>query len=359
MNWMISLHRIRDRNTRLEVHHVGFVPDWFFAAAKQFDAHVMQIQPFGKGPAVYCNKLQQFERLLTLSADIYVLSDADIAFLSSPSKWGTSNAVRAKIVDAPNPPETVLKALLERAGFPAETLDSAPDWYLDKRTHRLNCNGGLYVLTRNHLSQLQRPWRKWAQFCLEQEKLLGPKLRNSDQLGFLLAMLELKLPFDPLPIGANFPVHFGPERYCGRIIRDVSGLHYHGHLDRDGNLSLTGATMVDPYVVAANRIISARIADTGRNLSDLRTGKRSRLWSVLIGNKVGVANDDITAMRRKLGRAAWRRRRAAKLWKDVSGSNKLYFLRRLLKGARSFVFAVRNVALNGNWLALVKQSKNA
>lgn len=117
--------------------------------------------------------------------------------------------------------------------------------------------------------------------------------------------------------------------------------------------------MVDPYVVAANRIISARIADTGRNLSDLRTGKRSRLWSVLIGNKVGVANDDITAMRRKLGRAAWRRRRAAKLWKDVSGSNKLYFLRRLLKGARSFVFAVRNVALNGNWLALVKQSKNA
>ena len=99
LNWMASLRPLLDGSTHLEIHHVGPVPDWFAAVADRFGARVSQIKPFGNGSAVYCNKLQQLERLTNLEADIFILSDSDIVFLSSPTKWVVGNTVRAKVVD--------------------------------------------------------------------------------------------------------------------------------------------------------------------------------------------------------------------------------------------------------------------
>ena len=111
LNWMASLRPLLDGSTHLEIHHIGPVPDWFAAVADRFGARVSQIKPFGNGSAVYCNKLQQLERLSDLEADVFVLSDADIVFLSSPAEWAIADTVRAKIVDFVNPEESVLKAL--------------------------------------------------------------------------------------------------------------------------------------------------------------------------------------------------------------------------------------------------------
>lgn len=306
LNWMTSLRPLLDPSTRLEIYHVGPVPDWFSAVADEFGARISQIEPFGSGPAVYCNKLQQLEPLTKLEADTFILSDLDIVFLSSPTKWAVSNNVRAKIVDGPNPPEPMIKALLKRAGFSSETIDCAPDFKLDRRTNRLNCNGGLYVVTKDHLRQLYLPWRKWARFCLAEE-LLGKASFHADQLGFMLAMIELKLPFDPLPAEANFPVQFGPERYCGRVVGDISALHYHNRIDRNGFLLRTGAAAVDKYIDSANRMLSAPCL----------AGVRSDEWDMAtlsaiplranggIGNAFRVANRGLAAVRSKLGAATW------------------------------------------------------
>lgn len=292
LNWLTTLRAVADSDTCLEIHHVGRVPAWFTATAASFGASISEIEPFGNGPAVYCNKLQQLERLCGLEADTFILSDVDIVFLASPARWIVADTVRAKIVDRASPPEPILETLLNRAGFASQTIDCAPDFLPNAQTHRLNCNGGLYVLSKKHLKQLRSPWRKWARFCLAQGDLLGNRLHHSDQLGFMLAMMELELPFDHLPTVANFPVHLPRESYYRRAIEDVYALHYHDRTDQKGFLLPTGAPMVDRFIDAANRLLAARelpfVGGHANNLTALYLDELQRKASELddLGRKL-------------------------------------------------------------------------
>lgn len=335
LNWMTGLRAVVDRSARLEIHHVGQIPNWFARLAEKFEARVSRIEPFGEGPARYCNKLQQLERLSDLDSDIFILSDADILFLSSPSEWFQTDAVRAKIVDRANPPGDILQSLLDQAGFSSQSLNCSPEFDPNSRTHRLNCNGGLYILNKDHLKKLCDPWKKWARYCLGQGELLGPKLYHADQLGFMLAMLELELPFEPLPAEANFPAHYGPSRYDGRTIDSISTLHYHGRVDREGLLLTTGAPEVDAYIKMANHVLLNQV---GPSIAP-------------------DAKQEIAATRRRLGFASWRRRRAREIWSAAIYSDLLYPLRQTLKTAKRGAKAIRSVTTIGAWSVATKRSQ--
>jgi len=343
---MTSLRPLLDRSTHLEIHHVGPVPDWFAAIADRFGARVSNVEPFGDGPAIFCNKLQQLELLANFEADVFILSDADIVFLSSPAKWAVSNAVRAKIVDFPRPMEPVLEALLERAGFGSETLDCAPDFHPDRRTHRLNCNGGLYVLAKDHLKKLQGPWKKWARFCLAQRELLGNKTHHADQLSFMLAMLELELPFDPLPSGANFPTQLSPEVYDDHAIGDVCALHYHRAFDRNGFLLPSGVPTVDKYIDSANRILLNQDASSvfGGSKRAVKFRAVAENSAEGAGGTFRLADQDIPAIRRMLGADARQGDRAINRLMAAVRDRQVFTLQRILRTANLLMSAIGNIA---------------
>jgi SAM-dependent methyltransferase len=75
-------------------------------------------------------------------------------------------------------------------------------------------------------------------------------------------MLELGLPFEPLPVALDFPTHFPPESYTP--LRDVEPLvlHYHSRIDASGFLLPTGQASVDAAVSQVNETIrTCRHAD--------------------------------------------------------------------------------------------------
>lgn len=254
--WLESLNAV-DPDHRLIpiVFHVGAAPASLVTKAAQHGAEIVEVAAFGDGAARYCNKLQQHAWLVENTEGPIVLTDVDLFCLQSPADLVRPGMVRAKIVDIPNPDEAALEELLRLSGLPPQALDAAPSLTPGRRTHRLNCNGGLYVLDREMLARLWRPWRKWALFCLERTELLGRYHVHADQLGFMLAMIETGLPFDPLPMAANFPTHFSPRIYEGLGAVRPLCLHYHRRQDASGRLLPTGAEAVDAAIARANAVL--------------------------------------------------------------------------------------------------------
>ncbi len=133
--WAVTLRRAaRPETIRPIIHHVGPAPDHFRKKMERLDIPIVQVEAFGTGPAVYCNKLQQLEPLLEQEPEHVVLCDADLAFLTSPANLMDGDLVRAKIVDMPNPPPEILETLLTRFGFPDEPVEARPTCALAGRT---------------------------------------------------------------------------------------------------------------------------------------------------------------------------------------------------------------------------------
>ena len=219
------------------IHHIGSPPLAFRDKMERLEIPIVEIRAFGSGPAVYCNKLQQLAPLLARPHDHVILCDADLAFLDSPTSLIEGERVRAKIVDHPNPPPELLLGLLSKFGFTGEPVDAIPSCAPGGRTHRLNANGGLYIIPGAYLPRLSESWRRYAVACLDQAEFLGQWTMHADQLGFMLAMLELKLPFSPLPTTANFPTHLGGRSYDPVQNVTPTILHYHGIDEPVGNQS--------------------------------------------------------------------------------------------------------------------------
>lgn len=265
LTWMLSLKACGALETLQPiVHYVGPQPSDVLDQLEGLGATVLEVEPFGSGPAAYCNKLQQLPTFMNSAYDEIILSDADIAFVKDPAELLGQATVRAKIVDKPNPGESVLSELLERAGFRDAEIAAHPDFAPEHRTHKFNCNGGMYVLPGYLVGQINSRWRHWSSFCLAQDDLLGSKTLHSDQLGFMLSMIELKLPFSPLPVGANYPTHFSAEHYPHDLAEPIIALHYHSRLDEQGRLLATGNIAIDGAVHAVNRQIAETRAALAR-----------------------------------------------------------------------------------------------
>ena len=261
-NWLLCL-RALGTECRVFVHYVsGSLSDDVKLAFQALGAGLFEISPFASTTAArYCNKIRQLENPLMLEADFVILSDADLAFLKDPALLVSAGQFRAKTVDAPNPPEGIWSALLERAGLSTKvgTLDLEMD--RGTQTFATNFNGGLYVMPAEMARSILPLWRKYAEFCLAQEELLGGYLHHCDQLGMGLALAECVAAIDPLPAGANLPTHFPPEKLLLLAEQEISGLHYHSRVDQHGLPIVVGVEWIDAAIDRLRELLTAHRRD--------------------------------------------------------------------------------------------------
>ncbi len=247
-NWLLSLNALRTR-CRVFIHHMpGALAEKTQAHFRALGATLIETTPFGDGAARYCNKIRQLATRELLDADFVILSDTDIVFLKDPYLLVRAGRFRAKTVDAPNPPQPMWSELCERAGLSGRIGGVALEMYPKERTFRTNFNGGLYVMPGAAAEALGALWERWARFCLKQADLLGEYLHHSDQLGMGMALAESGIAIDPLPTGANLPIHL-EKRLLARIGRqEISGIHYHRHVERHGLPRDVGIPWIDTAI---------------------------------------------------------------------------------------------------------------
>ncbi len=263
-NWLLSLHACGAME-RIDpiVHYLGSPPEAFLDLLIDAGAKICPIDAFkyGVAAASYCNKLQQLASPLLRDVDHVILSDTDVVFAETPERLVCGENVRAKVVDLANPPTEMLQQLLSLAGFADEVLNAHPDFDLAEKTHRYNCNGGIYVFPRSTFEAIGKPWRRWAEFCLEQRDILQDRIIHSDQISFVLAMLEIEHPFLPASIADNFPIHLTSEKYASISRQPIAALHCHNKLNDHGLIDHTQVDWIDQQIDSLN----ARVKELRRS----------------------------------------------------------------------------------------------
>ncbi len=258
-NWLVALNALKCR-ARLFIHHA---PTALNAATKDhfraLGATLVETDPFDQGPARYCNKIKQLETLEFTDADFVILSDADMIFLQDPAELIEIGFLRAKTVDADNPPRAIWTALFDRAGL-AGNLAQIGEVSLDidpkVKTFATNFNGGLYAMPGRMARELLPLWHKYAAFNLSQTDLLGDWLLHSDQLGFGMAVADAGFPVDLLPFATNLPTHLPKQFYDPIAVQDIAALHYHKHLDQHGLPLTVGVNWIDQVVIKSREILT-------------------------------------------------------------------------------------------------------
>ena len=257
-NWLCGLRALGTR-CRLFVHHVrGALGETLQAEMREHGVTLVEIEPYGDGPAVYCNKIRQLETREFLEADFVVLSDTDIAFLRDPADLVEEGKFRAKVVDNNNPPEEMWRQLAALCGItgdiPTVALELAPE--VD--VFATNFNGGVYVMPSDFARQIHPLWEKHARTCLDAADLLGKYAGHCDQLGMGFALLESQIPVSRLPTTANLPTHIDADTLGVLEPGEVWALHYHNRLDAHGLLRKTGVSWIDEAIERCNTTLVAQ-----------------------------------------------------------------------------------------------------
>ena len=207
----------------------------------------------------FLNKLRQLDSETLRGADHVVLSDTDLAFRAPVGPWIGGDRPRIKIVDVANPPLQIWRALFKAAGFSAAPRAALTS--LDGvETYANNCNGGLYILPQAVFAALRTAWPRWVEWVLGQRRILGRFQGHVSQISFALAMEEMGIEVDLLPLALNFPTNFPLSYLAGKDVMPAV-IHYHANLDRMGNLAPIGLEEVDAAIGEINALI-ASCADT-------------------------------------------------------------------------------------------------
>jgi hypothetical protein len=263
--WAQSL--LRNAGARPEdlfVHCMAGVTKSFREAMGRMNVRAVDIQPFDGGHA-YCNKIQQCFSGVFNGYDKVILLDADLYFLAPP-RIPDSGLVAGKIVDMPNPPLVMLRALYEEAHVQApEEISVDCALSADEKTFKHNLNGGYYVIDAGILDDLGRLWKKHALWLVDRIDRLGTYSAHVDQIAMSLSLSELRPAFSLLSAQANFPVHLPVERLSVLSPSPIDALHYHWHVLPSGAIKTTGLPLIDEAIAKANEGIAAIIADNFDN----------------------------------------------------------------------------------------------
>ena len=250
-------------------HCIGEHPSTYLDQISALGAAVQRIDPFSNDySSRFCNKLQQLDTSILHEAEMVALCDLDIAFANDISPVLNSECIQAKYVDTSTPPLPIMLSLLQEAGFcaPKSFVQSA---FTKEPIIPYHCDGGLYLLPGKMLKDIAPIWRKWAGFSLR--TLPQEFTHYSDQTGFMLAMMELQLDFNPLPEEYNYHLHHQRERYVSPS-KPCVALHYHDRLTPTGHLLLLGLPTVDRTIEKVNGAIDSmrRIAFNNATYWDFR-----------------------------------------------------------------------------------------
>ena len=225
-------------------------------ARRQLDAlgiETRACRPFQAGHP-HCNKIRQLEDARLVDADVVVLCDTDVAFVHPITDGLRRDVVRAKVVDLPNPPMDAWRRILAAAGLPEPPVTHTS--FGEHTTPSWNCNGGLYLVPGPAARRLATSWPAWATWLIDRPELLPGRLQvHVDQVAFGLAVCDLGLPVDLLPLAWNYPTHdaVSPKPDIAPRL-----LHYHDHVDPSGFLKPVGLGEVDRAIARVNDVIRAR-----------------------------------------------------------------------------------------------------
>lgn len=243
--------------SQLVVHATGGCDQRLRRDLEALGARWVPVRAHGEGTPM-CNKLAQLESAVLLDHGRLVLSDCDLAWRAPIPTAAFGDRPRAKVVDLANPPLELLRPLFAEAGFPdaataAVSLGGAP-------TYHNNCNGGLYLLSGEWLRRLQEPWPRWVRWVDARRERLGPHGWHVFQIAFALAMEELGVRVEHLPLTYNLPTHVAGAEPDPRDL-PIRALHFHRAFGPGGLLRPTGEPTTDAAIAEVNAVVRRRAVD--------------------------------------------------------------------------------------------------
>jgi 2-polyprenyl-3-methyl-5-hydroxy-6-metoxy-1,4-benzoquinol methylase len=255
LNCLLELQEVPPE--QIFVHHTGIANADFATWLASRRINLVPIRPYDRR-SPHCNKLRQLETFTHQRFERVVLMDCDTAWIGD-RPLPLRAPIAAKIVDLANPPESVLATIFRAAGpgEPEWVAVSFPQGPGFRHTDRNNCNGGLYVLAGDLIPQLDTVWRKWADWCLDRPHLFGASALHVDQVSFALALRELGLRVDPLPIEWNYPLHL-PAALLPDVVPQI--VHFHRRVGPHFKLVPIGVPNPDRAIDTLNRHIAAFLA---------------------------------------------------------------------------------------------------
>lgn len=238
-------------SNEIAVHVFEDVSLNFVELLKNLGITVKKTKRFDDTGSVYCNKLMQLKSKFLMQHGHIVLMDTDIVVVENVRTLFLSLNNAAKIVDTPSPPLMIFRELCRRASLrnpPSEATSS----FCDGITVHGNCNGGLYIFSKEKLKAIAPLWLKWSYWCLSNRSLLGKYIIHADQIGFFFALLESGLRLEPLSLDMNYPSHLKRESYLPQHNVSPKIIHYHFNIDAGGALKPVGLELVDRSIDLAN-----------------------------------------------------------------------------------------------------------
>ena len=234
---------------QIVLHVVGEIPSTFQRSFERLGVELVPVSSFPGNP--YCNKLQQLPALLNRKFEDVVLLDCDVVVLEPPPR--AIGKLSGKAVDFGNPPINILESVFSKAKLPLKLwttdIDQLP-------TAWANCNGGVYIIDHDLMSQLAAAWTHWSHWCMENSEVFKDFVHHVDQVSFAMAVASEGLPFEPLDPRFNFPSHVMQyvERDC-----DPAVIHYHRAIDDQQFLQpVEGLQMVNKAITRVNQLLQIK-----------------------------------------------------------------------------------------------------
>jgi predicted O-methyltransferase YrrM len=231
--------------------------------------NVVPIAPFDKR-SPHSNKIQQLASFAACDYDQIVLMDCDTAWIGD-RVLPCGEPVAAVTVHETNPPAPVLAGIFAAAGL------GEPEWIASffgepeaGLTDINNCNGGLYIVRQDFVATLEREWRHWAEWSLDQSELFAAWAFNTDQVSFALAMRAAGARVRQLDVVWNYPTNV-PDGRAPDVAPQI--LHYHRGLAVNGRIKTIGLPNVDASIASLNALIASVEAgpELTRTFAELRS----------------------------------------------------------------------------------------
>lgn len=249
----------------IKVHVTPAVSPEFRGHATECGLRLVEVEPFPVGPG-YCNKIRQTTSGAFFGYDWVLLCDCDLYFLRPVALPAGADLVACgRVVDRPNPPLNILRALYAQQGLspPAVRPVSFAETP-DELTFATNWNGGFYLVRGSQIERFGRRWADNAMALADQEDTLGRYHVHIDQIAFAMALDQLGAAIQVLEAGINVPTHLGELTRRSPAPSGVVCLHYHDRQDGLGQIAPTGSANLDAEIGRANdqirELIGSRFA---------------------------------------------------------------------------------------------------
>lgn len=249
--WLTNILSIGIEPGNIYVHLINEIPYGFLQYLKSQKVNLIKKESFDTRNK-YCNKLVQLETFVENDDYDYVfLMDCDTAVVDL-NGLELTEPVYAKIVDFPNPPLSILQEIFKENNFIVSEYETTFPINGERVTNWNNCNGGVYIISREFLSKLVKPWKQYSLWCIENANLFGEKYdKHADQIGFAMAMASLDKQVSHLEVEWNYPIHVKSELNISPKI-----IHYHDAINEHMQLKHSGLPKVDATIRLVNERVS-------------------------------------------------------------------------------------------------------